>query len=424
MEDAKRQRRRSMWAPVGNRNFVILLAGQNLSGWGDALGSIALIWFVYHTTHSALDTAVISAVQRLAVVLAGPVAGVFVDRWDRRRTMMAVNAVDMALVALLAVLAAEGRLGLAALYAVLLVMTGLEMLVGPAFHSVMSRLLPREDLVAGNGLYRSVGSANSFFAQAVGGAVVAAVGVVVSLLLDVGSFLFAVAALWLLRLPPDSVRGENGLPARGRFRREMREGWEAVQGHPVLRSILLWLFLATVGGGAVPALMPVVVFQQLHGGPATLGLVEAAAVAGSVGGGLAAGWLSRRVPLGVLFMGCGALLGLSFAGFGLSRLLALSLALLVLGGLGQTVLTSAFNAFFQAAVPAELIGRALGILGAVEGAAGPLSAVAGGFLGQHWGGGPVLAGAALWMAMAGLVLLPKRRWLALHFGDVAASKRS
>jgi MFS family permease len=109
-----------------------------------------------------LDTAVISAVQRLAVVLFGPVAGVFVDRWDRGRTMMAVSGVDMALVALLAVLAAEGRLGLAALYAVLLVTTGLEMLVGPAFHSVMSRLLPPEDLVAGNGLYRSVGSANSF----------------------------------------------------------------------------------------------------------------------------------------------------------------------------------------------------------------------------------------------------------------------
>jgi MFS family permease len=81
-------------------------------------------------------------------------------------------------------------------------------------------------------------------------------------------------------------------------------------------------------------------------------------------------------------MGCGALLGLRFAGFGLSRALALSLALLVLGGLGQTVMNSAFNAFFQAAVPAELMGRAFGILGAVEGAAGPLSAVAGGFLGS------------------------------------------
>jgi DHA3 family macrolide efflux protein-like MFS transporter len=416
--EAKAERPRSMWAPLRNRHFVTLLAGQNLSSWGDALGSIALVWFVYHSTHSVLDTAVLSAVQRLGVVLAGPVAGVFVDRWDRRRTMMAVNAIDMGLVAVLAVLAGHGWLGLVPVYAVLLMMTGLAMLEGPAFHSVMSRVLPTEDLPSGNGLYRSVGSANSFVAQAVGGAVVAAVGVVASLLLDAGSFLFAVGALWLLRLPPDPGRREEGEAARRRFWREIREGWAAVQSHPVLRPILLWLLVATAGGGAIPALVPVVVFQQLHGGPATLGLVEAAGVVGSVGGGLAAGSLTRRMSLRLLWLAGGGLLGLSFAGFGLSRVLALSLGLLVVGGLAQTVINTTFNAFFQASIPADLMGRAFGILGAVEGAAGPLSALAGGFFGEHWGGGPVLAAAALWMALAGLLLWPRRQGLAPGFRDV------
>lgn len=172
--------------------------------------------------------------------------------------------------------------------------------------------------------------------------------------------------------------------------------------------MLLWLFTATAGGGAVIALMPVVVFQQLHGGPATLGIVEGAAVAGSVGGGLATAWLSRSFSLGVLLVGCGGLMGLSYGAFGVSHVLWLSLTVMIAAGFSQTAMNSAFNAFFQSSVPAELMGRTFGILGAVEGATGPLSALAGGLLGSAVGAGPVLAAGGVWLAMSGLILLRSR----------------
>ncbi len=415
---------RSPWAPVRNRNFVTLVAGRNLSNWGDAIFSIALVWFLYEATHSVLDTALLSAVQRLAIVVAGPVAGVFVDRWDRRHTMMAVDLVDMGIVLVLAALAMRHALGLVPIYAAILLMTGVGMLGGPAFHSVMSRILPREDLAGGNGLYRSVGSANGFFAQAVGGGIVAVLGAVASLFIDVGSFLFSIAALWLIRIPPDPPNDRAAARRPRRFRAELRDGWLAIRSHGVLSSLLLWLFTATAGGGAVLALLPVVVFRQLHGGPATLGIVEAAAVAGSVVGGLATAWLSRVSSMGVLMVGCGSLMGLSYGVFGLSHDLWVSLSAMVAAGFGQTAMNSAFNAFFQATVPAEVMGRTFGILGAIEGAAGPLSALAGALLGSALGPGPVLAGGGVWMGMSGLILLRNRSFMTGRTRDDPTSRGS
>jgi MFS family permease len=407
-------RRRSNWAPLKNRNFVVLLAGRRLSNWGDTLMSIALTWFVYEATHSVLDTALLSAVQRLGNTLAGPVAGVLVDRWDRRRTLVGVDAVNMGIVMGLAILAARHALGPVPIYAALLLMTGVAMLQGPAFHSVMSRVLPREDLAAGNGLYRSVGSANGFFASVVGGAIVAAVGAVNALMLDVGSFLFSMAALLSLRLAPEAPRAARPQERqRDRFWLELREGWAAVNGNPVLSSILLWLMVATAGGAAVQALLAVVVFQQLHGGPATLGLVEGAAMLGSVAGGLATGWLSRQISIGGLLIGCGGLMGLSYGAFGLSQTLWLSLPALALAGIGQAAMSSGFNAYFQVAVPQEVMGRAFGLLGAVEGAAGPLAALAGGAIASGLGAGVVLAAGGLWMGLSGLILLRHRGVMSL-----------
>ncbi len=184
--DRTERRRPSLWAPLRSRNYVTLMVGQNLSSWGDAIFSIALVWFVYQDTHSALNTAAVSVAQRLAVTLSGPVAGVYVDRWDRRRTLMGVNVVSTGVVLLTAVLAFRHVLGVWAIYAALFALTAAAMMERPAFHSVMSRILPRDQLAAGNGLFQSVGSANGFFAASVGGVVVAAVGAVVSGFIDVG----------------------------------------------------------------------------------------------------------------------------------------------------------------------------------------------------------------------------------------------
>ncbi len=405
----------SLWILLASRNFLILMAGQNLSSWGDAIFSIALVWFVYQDTHSTLGTAAVSAAQRLAATLSGPAAGVFVDRWDRRRTMMGTNLVSTGVVLLTAMLTFRHVLGVWAIYAALFALTAAAMVERPAFHSVMRRILPHDQLAAGNGLYQSVGAANGFVAASVGGLVVAAAGAVVSGLLDVASFAFSVAALAMLRLSPESSppSGSDTRAGQHSFWGELREGWVGIQQQPALKAIAVWAFVGTAGGGAVLALLPVVVFRNLSGGPAALGLVDAGAVLGSVAGGLATGWAARRIAMARLMMATSAVAGCAMAAFGLSHALVLSVGLYALAGFGQTVGSAAFSALFQASVPSSLMGRTFGILGAIEGAAGPVTALAGGMAASVAGAGVTMAAGGLWMALSGLLLLKSRPLMTL-----------
>jgi DHA3 family macrolide efflux protein-like MFS transporter len=413
MATAPAQRAGAPWRVLGNRQFLALMIGRTLSNWGDALYSLALVWFLYQDTHSVLATAALSAVQRGANVLAGPVAGVLVDRWDRRRTLMAVDAASMGVVLVLAALAWRHALGPAAVYAAVFLLSAMGMAFGPAFHRVMTQILPPTDLAAGNGLYQSMAAANGFLAQSVGGAVVALVGTAWSFLLDALSFIGSIAGVWVIRvLPEPSTRSESrpgaGAPDRGTFYRELREGWRAIRADAPLRVTMIWAFVGTAGGGAIVALVPVTVFQQLHGGPRLLGFMEAAGVLGTIVGGMGIERLSRRLAVGPVLAVAGGVMGLGFVGFGVSRALWLSLVLYAAVGWAQAGISGVSSTLFQTIVPADLMGRVFGLMGAIEGAAGPLAALAGGWLGGRFSPGVVVAGAGAWMAVSGLVLLANR----------------
>ncbi len=406
-----------------NRNFLIWLTGRNLSAWGDAIYVIALLWFVYQDTHSVVATAVVSAIQRLGNVLGGPLAGVYVDRWDRRRTMLGVTLVNMAVVLILAILAFGHVLTIWPIYAAVFVLSGIGMLSGPAAHSILSRILMRDELASGNGLLRSVGAANGFFSQSVGGLVVGAVGAAASFLIDAGSFTFALAGYWLLTLPQEPQVAPNlGEPApRRRFWRDLEDGWTALRRDGSMLALAIWAFMGTLGGGAAGALLPVVVFRTLHGGPTELGMVEGASILGSVGGGLLTGWIAQRFSVGHVLVGSGAVMGFSLALFGVSHDLGLSLGVYALAGLGQTTLNSSFDAFFQATVPPELMGRTFGILGAIENSAGPPAAMAAGVLSGIWGPGPIMTIGGLWMAISGVLLIFNHRAMATRMAGITAT---
>lgn len=133
------------------------------------------------------------------------------------------------------------------------------------------------------------------------------------------------------------------------------------------------------------------------------------------------GWVARRLAVGQMLIASGALMGFSLALFGLSRDLWLSLGLCAVAGLGQTALNSAFNAFFQATVPPELIGRTFGMLGVIENTGGPIAAAAAGVLGGLWGAGLVMAAGGVWMAVSGLLLVFNRRTMATRMDGTATA---
>lgn len=395
------------WArAVRNRNLVVLLVGRSLSAWGDALCAIALVWLVYKATASPLAVAGMGAALRAVPLLVGPAAGVFIDRWDRRRAMVGADAVRLLLVLALALLTARHALSAGVAYAIVFALAAAAMPYGPALHAIMVRMLPREDLAAANSLYVSASQANRLAASAVGGVVVGLVGATASFLLDAVSFACGILSVLALDVPdaPDAPPPPAAPAAtRPSFGAQFRQGVRVLAEDRRLRPLLVVVASVTLGGSAFQAILPVLVFRQLGGGPAMLGALEAVAVAAAVAGALVPGWLARRLAVGSLLAAATASLGLGVALVGLAHDGPLGAAGMAILGLAEGASAVVFATFFQTTVPEPLMGRFFGLVGAVEAAGGAPASLAAGILAGPWGAGAVAVAAGAWVAATAVV---------------------
>jgi MFS family permease len=211
-----------------------------------------------------------------------------------------------------------------------------------------------------------------------------------------------------MRLPPRPQR----TAAKSSVLPELREGLAYVAASPPIRSILLLLALVSLVGMPYTVLMPVFASTVLHGGPHTLGFLMAATGVGAL---LGAVFLARRrsvLGLGKVIPITAALFGASLAAFSLSRFLGLSLALLLVTGVGFMVTMSASNTVLQTLVEDNKRGRVMSLYTMAIMGMTPFGSLLAGGLASRIGaprtlffGGLGCIVAALWFVL----LLPKLR---------------
>nr|MDQ2829706.1 MFS transporter [Chloroflexota bacterium] len=178
-----------MLATLRHKNVALLWSAGLISLTGDWLLLIALPIYVYTLTHSTALTSVTFIVEALPSVLLGSVAGVFVDRWDRRRTMVAANlAQATGLLPLLAVRSAD-QLWL--VYTVSVVEAILALFFAPAEQSLLPTLVDDERLVAANALSALNGNLARLAGAPLGGLVAGLLGLGGAVVLDAASFLLS-----------------------------------------------------------------------------------------------------------------------------------------------------------------------------------------------------------------------------------------
>ena len=163
-----------MIAVLRQRDFSLLWFGGVLSSTGDWLLFIALPFFIYERTGSALATGAMFAAETLPRLLFGSVAGVFVDRWDRKRTMIFADVSRAAILVLLLMVAAGGPLAL--IYAVVFVEASLSMLFIPAKNALVPNLVEERQLTAANSLNSMAEDVPTLIGPVLGGALFAVVG--------------------------------------------------------------------------------------------------------------------------------------------------------------------------------------------------------------------------------------------------------
>ena len=338
-----------------DRDFRYLWMGQVVSGLGRQVTSIVLPYQLYVLTGTPLAIGALALVQVVPIMAFSLGGGVVADAVDRRRLLLLTQAglaISSAALAGLAMMAAPPVL---AIYAVAFVAAGLGAMDQPARSSAVPLLVPRERLPAALALGQLNFQAAGVVGPAIGGLVIASLGIAAGYAFDVITFGAAIGALLLIApIPPahGAVRPSLGAIAEGlRFARR--------------RRAILGTFAVDLNAmvfGMPTALFPVLALDVFRVGPAGLGLLAAAPAAGALVGAVLTGWVGRVRRTGRAVLWASAGWGLAITAFGLCTFsFPLALVFLAAAGAADVVTAVLRSAIVQLLTPDELRGRVTSI---------------------------------------------------------------
>lgn len=358
-----------------------------ISDTGDWLLLASLPILVYVYTESTLGTAIAFLIELVPPILLAPVAGVIADRFDRRRSMMAVNLAQAA--ALLPLISVNGKQDLPIVYAVIAVEAALASLFDPTKNALLPTLVPADELVSANsmiGLNQNIGR---LAGAPLGGLLLAAAGGLTTIVVvDAASFLVAVGLIARLSTRsgrPNAAAPQSRVPTQ---RSEPLGGWRAALRPRVIRGGLVMMFVASIAQGLFVVLYVVFVERALHGGSAEIGLLRGIQAIGAIGGGVLLAMISRVRP--------GRLTAVAAIGFGVLNLVIwnaprattatwLYVVLFIAVGLPGIAMTTGLISVLQAATPDGLRGRVFAAFGVAMALGQALGMIAGGLLGDPLG---------------------------------------
>ncbi|MEU6059254.1 MFS transporter [Streptomyces sp. NPDC047097] len=387
--------------PLRLRDFRLLLAGAAAGQAGAQITLVALpLVAVLVLDASPLEVGVLTAAETAAFLLIGLPAGAWVDRMRKLPLMIRADVVRTAAMASVPLAGIAGVLTMAQLYLVALVTGAATVFFDVAHQSFLPRLLPREQLVAGNGALEVVRSSAQVAGPGLGGGLVQLAGA--QLAIAANAVGYALSALFLLGIK-DTEERPKPVPGAS-LTGEVAEGLRFVMRHPLLRVIAAATALGNFLAAILMAVQTVFLVRTLELAPTALGLVYSAAAVGGLAGALCAGAIGRRfgqarvIWLAPLATGPFAVLWpLSSGGAG-AALFAVASGTVFFGAVVYNVAQVSFR---QSLCPPRLLGRMNATLRFLMWGTLPLGALAGGALAE--GLGPR---AALVCCAAGFLLVP------------------
>ena len=236
------------------KTFAIIWLGQVVSLVGSGLTSFALGVWVFERTGSATEFALIGLAAVLPRVLLSPLAGAIVDRWDRRRVMIAADLGAGLSTLLVILLLAMGRLELWHIYVLTLASAAFGTVQWPAFMAVITLLIPQKNLGRANGMVQFGQASSEILSPALAGVLMGPIGLEGVILIDVVTFVFAVGTLLLVRLPQPAA-GAMDTPEKGAIWQDLTFGWRYIFARPGLRGLLLFFAAVSFLWGMVGALI-------------------------------------------------------------------------------------------------------------------------------------------------------------------------
>jgi MFS family permease len=337
------------------RNYRLFFGGQSISLVGTWMTRIATSWLAWRLTHSAVLLGVVGFAGQIFAFVLGPIAGVWVDRWNRHRALVATQVLSMVQSFALAALALSGIITVWEIIALALfqgLINAFDMPIRQSF--VIQMVENREDLGNAIALNASMVNAASLAGPALAGMLIAGVGEGYCFLTDGISYIAVVISLLRMRITTAPVTR-----LRRHLAEELYEGWRYVRGSLPIRSILMNLGLVSMFGMPYSVLMPIFAADVLHGGPHTLGFLMSAVGVGALIGTVSLTMRRSVIGLGRRIVVATALCGATLFAFGLSHVLWLSLLILPALGFGMMQQMAPSNTILQTIVEDEKRGRVM-----------------------------------------------------------------
>ena len=343
------------WRALRHRNFRLFFGGQSISLIGTWMTRIATSWLVYRLTKSALLLGTVGFAGQIPTFLLAPLAGVLVDRIDRRKVLLWTQSLAMAQSLALAWLTLSHRITVGEILALSTIQGIVNAFDMPGRQAFMVKMVgDRADLSNAIAINSSMVNATRLIGPSLAGLLIAATNEGWCFLVDGVSYIAVIASLGMMRLPAASERR-----ATTTMLVQLREGWTYVTGFAPIRTILLLFALLSLMGWPFMVLMPIFAAQVLHGGPHTLGFLMGAVGVGSLVSALAlvvrrsVRGLTKMIPVAAVVFGVGLI------GFGLSSALWLSLLMMLVTGFGMMQGMVASNTILQTLVDEKMRGRVM-----------------------------------------------------------------
>ncbi len=365
--------------PTGMSAFIVVWLGQIVSVLASSMSQFGLTIWMYQQTESALAMGLMQVAFILPFLLLSPIAGVMVDRYNRKLMMMVSDFTAILATGSVFILLMLGRLEFWHLY-IAAALNGIgNTFQWPAYSAAISTMVPKEQYSRANGLMSLMEAGPGVLAPLLAGMFLPLIGLVGILSIDVITFFFAIGAL-LLVVVPQPVRTEAGEEARGSLRHEAAYGFRYIFKRPSLLGLQMVFFFGNLFFGIAFTLLAPMVLARTGSNTVIFGLVESAGAIGGVTGGIFMSiWsgFKRRVN-GVLLGWMISSLGLMLIGVGQG--LPIWLPAMFVTSLVSPLVNTSNQAIWQSKVAPDVQGRVFSARRLIAWFTNPISPIIAGVL--------------------------------------------
>lgn len=347
------------WQLIKTRDFGLLWWGQTTSQIGEGLNKVALLWFVYELTGSAMKMTMVGLLQTIPPLVFGPLIGVYLDRLPKKAVMVWVDLVRALLTLLIPVLYAMDKLSIEGLYGLIFLTSVVSTVFGPALVSSVPLLVRPSELMSANALIQGTTNIGMLLGPAISGVMIALIDAENVLFVNSATFLISAFCLMPIRFAIAQRRTMEGASSMWE---DLRAGFRFVFAQQsIVFTLVIISSLYNLGVSAFVFILPVYAKEFLQVGPVQLGWLWSSLGVGMLAASTWLAWrkhsdMQGRLRIVIRGMTIG---GLAVCSLSLFETPLVAAGIVIIVGGSTAVLNPIVWALLQEVTPEHLIGRVL-----------------------------------------------------------------